>query len=148
MALVNQETGAIEWGAGIFTGLATATPLTLFPPQKPANDNRTGPPAVPFPTNVYASTAGGRGTQSIILNVAANEGFNLDYQYTTDGGTSWYIGDQVASSTVTVDGGAAGYTNVASINIQLGYQYRIQLYNNSGSTLNGTYEWRLYSDNN
>jgi hypothetical protein len=145
VALVNQESGAIEWGAGIFTGLATATPLTLYPPQAPGTDNRTN---LPFPTSVFASTSGGRGTQSMVINVAANEGFNLDYQFTTDGGTTWYIGDQVASSTVTVDGGAAGYTNVASLNLQLGFQYRFQIYNNSGSTLNGVYEWRLYSDNN
>lgn len=148
MALANQESGAIEWGAGIFTGLVTATPLTLYPPQVPGLDNRTGPPAVPFPTSVFASTAGGRGTQSIVLNVAATHSFDLNYQYTTDGGTSWYIGDQVASGTVTVDGGVANYTNAATINIQLGYQYRFQIYNNSGSTLDGTYEWRLYSDNN
>src|ERR1700723_2125872 len=98
MALVNQESGAIEWGAGIFTGLATATPLTLYPPQEPGIDNRTG---LNFPISQFASTAGGRGTQSMVINVAATQGFNLDYQYTTDGGTTWYIGDQAASSTVT-----------------------------------------------
>lgn len=83
----------------------------------------------------------------LVINVSADHAFTLDYQFTTDGGTTWYIGYQVASTTVTVDGGAAGFTQNARMDIQLGYQYRVQYYNNSGSNGAGAYEWRLYSDN-
>jgi hypothetical protein len=84
---------------------------------------------------------------SILVCCVATEAFNLDYQFTADGGATWEIGSQVASSTVTVDGGDAGYTQSARLDLIVGYQYRVQIYNNSGSTLNGKYEWRLHTDN-
>jgi|ERR1700737_86374 len=144
MALVNQETGTNDFGAGSFTGLGGTTALILFPPQAPGPDLRnsgTSYPTVPF------YTASGRESEALVINVAANAAFNLDYQFTTDGGTTWYVGLQVASSTVTVDGGAAGFTQSATLNIQVGYQYRVSIYNTTGGNLNGAYQWRLYSDN-
>ena len=147
MALANQESGAIEWGNGVFTGLESATPLTLVPPQAPGMDNRQQPP-VPFPTVPFLSTSGGRGTQSILVYVVANAAFNVNYQFTPDGGTTWATPVQNASSTVTVDGGTAGYTNAATLTVQLGFQWRVQIYSTNGSPFNGLYEWRLYSENN
>lgn len=141
--MANQETGSTECGAGVFTAIGTGSGLVLFPPQAPGTDIRTN---YTYPTLTFHS-ANGRGSLGIVLSAACNQAFNLDYQFTPDGGTTWYNGGQLASSTVTVDGGAAGFTQAASINLQVGYQYRVMLYNNSGSTLAGAYEWRLYSDN-
>lgn len=143
MALVNQEVGAIEYGAGSFTGLAATTALVLAPPQAPGVDNRNGGN---YPV-LAAWTERDRQSMAILVNVACNGTFNLDYQFTPDNGTTWYVGSQIASTTVTVDGGAAGFTQAAQLNLQVGYQYRVQLYNTSGGNLNGAYEWRLYTDN-
>src|ERR1700737_4995569 len=125
MALVNQETGTNDFGAGSFTGLGGPTALILSPPQAPGPDLRnsgTSYPTVPF------YTASGRESEALVINVAANAAFNLDYQFTTDGG-------------------AAGFTQSATLNIQVGYQYRVSIYNTTGGNLNGAYQWRLYSDN-
>jgi hypothetical protein len=141
--MANAETGAIEWGSGVFTVLGAGTGLTLVPPQAPGIDPRNG---TPFPILVFFSN-GDRASMAILVNVAATAAFNLDYQFTTDGGATWFIGQQIPSVTVTVDGGVAGYTQSASINVQVGYQYRVQIWNTAGGSLNGAYEWRLYSDN-
>lgn len=128
-----------------FTGLATATGLVAFPPASGAADPRNGTSTV-YPV-VTSITEKDRQAMALLMNVAANQTFNIDYQYTPDNGANWYVGQQIASSTVTVDGGAAGFTQAAQLNIQVGYQYRVQIYNSSGSTMNGAYEWRLYTDN-
>lgn len=141
--MANQESGAIEYGAGVFSAIATAGGIVLCPPQNPGIDSRTG---VPYYTPLWFS-ANGRGSLALVVNVAADHAFTLDYQFTPDGGTTWYIGYQIASSTVTVDGGVAGNTQSARMDIQVGYQYRVQLWNASGSNIAGAYEWRLYSDN-
>lgn len=138
-----QANGAIEYGSAPLTGILTGTGQVLCPPVSPGTDNRTG---LPYSAPLWLSMSD-RGSLALVVSVAATQAFTLDYQFTTDAGATWYIGSQIASSTVTVDGGVAGNTQSARLDIQVGYQYRVQLYNNSGSTLAGAYEWRLYSDN-
>ena len=137
------NTGFTEWGAGVITGLAGTTAQILCPPQNPGTDPRTN---MPISVSLDYSESG-RNHLAIVVDAAANQAFNLDYQFTPDGGTTWLTGDQVASTTVTVDGGTAGYTQSARLDISVGCQYRIVLYNTSGSALSGAYEWRIYSNN-
>jgi|ERR1700733_2752845 len=74
--------------------------------------------------------------------VQGTSAFNLDYMYTPDQGATWYIGKQVSSSTTTVDGGTAGYTQEARFALQPGYQYMIQVYNTSAGAINIAFEHR------
>ena len=78
---------------------------------------------------------------SMVVKASASDTFNLSYQFTTDGGTTWWPAKpQVNSQVVTADGG--GYTNSAIMFAEMGFQDRIVLYNTSGGTINGSYEWR------
>jgi len=141
MALVLANTGQTEVGAGTITGLSTATAQTIWPP--PASIT-TASGAVIAPQTMW--TCRERQGMYIEIYVVSDKAFKLDYQFTTDSGTTWYIGDQVSSATVTVDGGAAGYVNNASINIPVGYQFRCQVYQTSGGNAAFAYEYRYYSD--
>lgn len=144
--MANAQVGNIEWGAGTIGPLATVTAYTLFPPQNITTmTNQSIPPtAVPaLPSMVNRD----RSSMALLVIVAADKAFNLDYQFTPDSGANWFIGQQIASSTVTVDGGTAGYTNAAVLNAQVGYEFRVQIWDTAGTSLNAAYEWRLYSDN-
>jgi hypothetical protein len=116
-----------EAGSGVATGLPTATP------------------------EVLVGTANGislreRQGMLILCNVACTGAFNLDYEFSPDDGATWYVGQQIASTTVTVDGATAGYTQVASMNIEVGYRWRVTIYQSTGSDKNFVYEYRYYSD--
>lgn len=130
-----------EAGSLTITGLPTVTAQTIFPTPIVL----TLPNGVTIPIQPL-HTCRERAGYYIAVNVTSDNAFKLDYQYTTDGGTSWYVGTQVASAAVTVDGGVAGYVNNATLNIPVGYQFRVQVYNSSVSTAAYAYEWRYYSD--
>ncbi len=144
--MANAQVGNIEYGAGTIGPLATVTATTLFPPQNVTTMTNQSIPATAVPA-LASHVNRDRSSMALLVIVAADHTFNLDYQFTPDGGANWYIGQQVASATVTVDGGLAGYTQAAVLNAQVGYEYRVQLWNSSVSNLNAAYEWRLYSDN-
>lgn len=144
--MANAQVGNIEYGAGTIGPLATVTAYTLFPPQNVTTLTNQSIPLTPVPA-LTSHVNRDRSSMALLVNVAADQAFHLDYQFSPDGGTNWYIGQQITSATVTVDGGTAGYTQSAVLNAQVGYQYRVQLWNTSGSNLNAAYEWRLYSDN-
>ena len=80
----------------------------------------------------------------IIVSVAADQAFRLNYLFTPDNGTTWMVGKQVSSGTVTVDGGTAGYVKSAQLDVPLGAYFKVELYNASGSVLNGGFEYRMY----
>lgn len=144
--MANAQVGNLEWGAGTIGPLATVTAATLFPPQNATSmTNQSIPPVAPPALTSHVNRD--RSSMALLVIVAADHAFNLDYQFTPDGEANWYVGQQIASSTVTVDGGTAGYTQSAVLNVQVGFQYRVQIWNTSGSNLNAAYEWRLYSDN-
>lgn len=114
------STGTEEWGNGTVTNLSGGNISVLC-----------------GPTQCYD-----RKSFNQVWFVQGTGAFNLDYQYTPDQGANWYIGKQVDSSTTTVDGGAAGYTQEARFAVQPGYQYRIQVYNSGSSAINLTYDHR------
>lgn len=76
-----------------------------------------------------------------VINVQASGAFRLDYQFTTDFGTTWYTGRQIASATSAADGTA--YTNRAHAKWDTGYFYRIVIYNSGASPINAIYDKRF-----
>lgn len=117
---VSNMSGSIEAGNGTISNLAAGIEYTIHGPLQCYD----------------------RKSFNQVWFVQGTGAFNLDYQYTPDQGANWYIGKQVPSSTVTVDGGAAGYTQEARFVVQPGYQYRICLFNTSGGAINLTWEHR------
>ena len=81
----------------------------------------------------------------IIVSAAATGAFRLNYLFTTDAGTSWFIGKTVTASTVVVDGGTALYVKSAQLDIPIGYDYKIELYNIAGGNNDYVAEWREYT---
>lgn len=70
--------------------------------------------------------------------------FNLNYEFSTDQGTTWYVGEQVASATVSVDDGS-NYPKEAHGHFNVGYWWRISVWNrDTVNPLNIAYEWRLH----
>lgn len=67
--------------------------------------------------------------------------YNLDYMFTTDRGTSWFIGKQVASQVVSTDGTTT--VNQAHIKINPGVSWMVQVTNTSVGSINITFEKRL-----
>lgn len=76
-----------------------------------------------------------------IFNASASGQFNLDYQFSTDSGTTWFTGRQTASSVNAADGTA--YTNKAHIKIEPGWFFRIVIYNRGASPIDVKYDKRL-----
>lgn len=76
-----------------------------------------------------------------VVNVQASGPFNLDYQFTTDFGTTWFTGRQIASSTSGADGTA--YTNRAHAKWEPGWFFRIVIYNSGVSAIDAVYDKRL-----
>ena len=113
--------GTMEWGGGIINNLAGGTSYVLFGPLQTYD----------------------RASYHDVVYAAANGSFNLDYQYTVDGGTTWLEGKQVTASAVTIDGASSGYTYAARLDIEVGFQYQVQVYNTSGSSINLGYEKRF-----
>ncbi len=113
--------GSEEAGTGIITALAAGDSVIIM-----------GPIQLPY-----------RSALREVINVQANGPFNLDYQFTTDFGTTWYTGRQIASATTGADGTA--YTNKAHAKLDPGWFYRIIIYNSGGSTINAVFDKRLIS---
>jgi hypothetical protein len=80
-----------------------------------------------------------------VVRVSATGAFNLDYEFSTDMGTTWYVGQQVASSTITADDGTALYTQNAVMNITVGWWWRVKIYNTTGGDITAVGEWRYFS---
>lgn len=112
--------GTIEAGGGIIISLAAGASVVLMGPiQTPVRQGLRDP-----------------------LFVSATGAFNLDYQYTTDGGTSWFVGSQVPSSTVSADGTLN--TQAAHIHILSGFQWKIIITNTGAGTIDAVFEKRLH----
>lgn len=124
---VGTPTGPLEDGAGVgggsATGLPNATASILLGPKQNTGQEATG----------------------IVLNIAATGTFRLNYLFSNDGGTSWLVGHQESSTTVTVDGGTASYTESAAVDISVGYHYKLEIYNTSGGNIDYKYEVREYA---
>ena len=107
--------------------LAATTGQTLVPPNLPAFQTQD------------------RQDMSLVVRVVSDTAFNLDYEFSTDMGTTWYVGEQVASSTITADDGTSGFTQNAVMNITVGWWWRIKIYNPGGGSINVAGEWRYFS---
>jgi hypothetical protein len=140
MAATVTNYGNQNYGGGIITGLSTATAQILFPPQAPPVDVSGNARAI-----LSQQVCCDRLDSKLTLTAVSDKAFNLDYQFSPDDGTTWYTGQQVASSTITVDGATGGFVNAASITLEVGYVFRVQAYNTSGSNAAISYEWRYYN---
>lgn len=70
--------------------------------------------------------------------------FDLNYEFSTDKGTTWYVGQQVAAAAVSADDGGS-YAREAHGHFNLGYWWRISIFNTDGAIpLNSAFEWRLH----
>lgn len=115
--------GTDEAGAGKETGLADAT-AAIIRGSKTCKD---------------------RQDMRLIVSAAATGAFRLNYLFSPDGGTSWMIGKTVTAATVTVDGATAGYVKSAQLDIHIGYNYKIELYNIAGTTNDYAFEVREFT---
>jgi hypothetical protein len=76
-----------------------------------------------------------------VVNVQGNGPFRLDYQFTSDGGTTWYQGLQVASTTTSADGTTT--TNKAHVKLNVGVFWQIIVWNPGPGSLDITFERRF-----
>lgn len=126
---INQANNAHvqEYGAMQAFTVADGTGQTLVPPSLPAFQTQD------------------RQDMSLVARVSATGAFRLDYEFSTDQGATWYVGEQVASSTITADDGTALYTQNAVMNITVGWWWRVKIYNGSGGDIIAAGEWRYFS---
>lgn len=126
---INQANAAPvqEYGAMQAFAIANGTGQTLVPPSLPAFQTQD------------------RQDMSLVVRVSATGAFRLDYEFSTDMGTTWYVGEQVNSHTITSDDGTATYTQNATINITVGWWWRVNIYNGSGGSITAAGEWRYFS---
>lgn len=128
---VNQANGGavVEYGAMQLYSLPILTGTTIFPAG--------------IPTGIQCQD---RQDMSLVVRASGTAAFNLDYEFSTDKGTTWYIGQQVNSTAVAADDGTVGFTQNAFLDISVGWWYRVNIYNPSGTApVNVVAEWRLYS---
>lgn len=111
--------GTFEAGTGTIAGLAVGDMAILM-----------GPWQTPF-----------RISMKEVVSVQATGSFNLDYQFSTDNGTTWYQGNQVASTASFADGTA--YANRAHMKIEPGWFWRIQITNTAAVAIDAAYEKRF-----
>ncbi len=78
----------------------------------------------------------GRGA-AVACRVAGTAAFDLNFEIDPNNDGSWYVVKQVASTTVTVDGDTASYTQAAQLVEYLGFKCRVSIYTTAG----GTYVW-------
>lgn len=116
-----------EYGAMQAFSLADVTGQTLVPPNRPAFQTQD------------------RQDMSLVVRVVGTGAFKLDYEFSTDQGTTWYVGEQVASHTITADDGTALYVQNATLNITVGWWWRVNIYNASGGAITVAGEWRYFS---
>lgn len=107
--------------------LAGTTGVTITPPARPGFQTQD------------------RQDMSLVVRVVGDDVFNLDYEFSTDMGTTWYVGEQVTSSTITADDGSTGFTENAVMNITVGWWWRVNIYNPGASPINVAGEWRYFS---
>lgn len=70
--------------------------------------------------------------------------FNLNYEFSTDKGATWYVGEQVAAASVSIDDGA-NYAKEAHLHVNVGYWWRVSVYNtDTVNTLAVACEWRFH----
>jgi hypothetical protein len=110
-----------EYGAGKVTDIRASEGQLLIGPWQTVDRTQ-------LEIKVYA-----RGTSA----------FDLNYEYSTDRGTTWYVGDQRAAATVSEDDGGA-YPYQAHFHLNVGYWWRVGVYNTGGSALDIAFEWRLH----
>ena len=79
----------------------------------------------------------------VVVRAASTGSFRLNLFF--GDGTNWYIAKQVASSTVTVDGGTASYVASAVIDEFCPYFYKVELWNSSGSTQTIAWDQKVVS---
>jgi hypothetical protein len=113
--------GAVEYGSGTLTNLSQSYGFVIVGPFQTTD-------RIQMRVKVLA-----RGTSK----------FNLNYEFSTDQGTTWYIGEQKASTASSADDGS-DYSQDAHANFNVGYWWRICVYNTDGSTENIAFEWRLH----
>ena len=136
-----QANGELDNGSGLITAVPATTGFAiLYPPQNPANNNENGNQ---YAVNNYKMVQDRLRTR-LVIHVCSNFAFNLDYQFTTDQGTTWFNTVPIASTTITVDGATAGYTQAAEFNDDWGFQGRVIVFNTTGSIAAYAYDWRLY----
>src|ERR1700689_5475397 len=110
--------------------LITAVPATtgfafFAPPQNPANNLENGKQ---YAINNYKMVQDRLRTR-LVIRISGTFAFNLDYQFTTDQGTTWFNTIPIPSTTITVDGATAGYTQSAEYNDDWGFQGRVIAFN-------------------
>ena len=98
-----------------------------------------------LPSNMPSFKCEDRQDMSLVARVVGTAAFNLDYEFSTDLGITWYVGQQVASSTITADDGTASFTQNAVMNVTVGWWWRVNIYNPSGTALTVAAEWRYFS---
>ena len=116
--------GSIESGGGTLTNLAGGTGYTIIPKL----------------TNRERSMWG------MIIHATGTQPFNVDYMFTPDNGTTWIVGNQESAVAVTADGGLS-YTYEVTYEYSVGFQFRFDLFNTSGSTGNFLWENRYTETN-
>jgi hypothetical protein len=122
LTVVTASIGTQEVGAGTLAGLISGASAVIIGPFQTAERNQL------------------RITVHLKSTVAAN----LDYEYSTDKGTTWFIGQQVASHVTTADDGVVGYNNEATYNFEIGWWWRISVRNTAGGAGNMAFAWRLH----
>lgn len=144
MSVTLTNVGTPEAGAGTAAGVAGSTSQTIWPPQSQV----TGPDGQVVPVLPYAVIQD-RAQAKITVRVNSTQAFRLNYFYSADLGTTFVPSvDQVASSTVNLDGGAAGYTNAAELDIDIGLYFYIAVWNTSGSPANYIFDYRRSNSTN
>lgn len=117
-----------EYGAMIALALAATTAQVIVPPGQASG----------FQTQ-------DRQDMRVICRVVGKGVIRLNYEFSPDQGTTWYVGKQAASAVITVDGDAAGFVNAAELDIPVGYWWRVSVYNTTAGAIDIVGEWRYYS---
>lgn len=120
--VVTFATARDEFGAGTVTGLAVASGQVIVGPWQTTD----------------------RTQLEIKVHARGTVGFNLNYEFSTDKGSTWYVGTQRSSATVSEDDGAA-YPEEAHFHVNVGYWWRISVFNKDASnSLDIAFEWRFH----
>lgn len=111
-----------EYGAGSTTGISSLAGQKILGPWQTVD----------------------RTQLEVKLHVRGTTDFNLDYEFSTDQGTTWYVGEQKPSSAVSIDGGA-NYPKEAHGHFNVGYWWRISVWNlDAVNPLDIAFEWRFH----
>lgn len=111
-------------GGGIETALAATTALQVIGPK----------------------TCKDREARRLFVHAVSDVVIRLNYLFSPDSGTTWVVGKQIAASTVTVDGGTAGYVKSCELDIPIGFVYKVEVYNTTGGAAKVVWEFREYTE--